>query len=280
VDFNAKARRRKDAKQILARPVQAATCRAMVGELIPPAGLAPLRLCVKGSPRLQNVKDQRAERAHSLNVTHFAGKAQYFVARLTKPWHSERMSTKTEQAAQTETAGSTGRARTGKIAKLPSAIREELNSRLAEGEATEAILQWLNGLPEVRAHLEAHHQGSPISAMNLSRWRAGGFAGWAENMQVQDSLEAMTLACSELDEEAREKMVRRIGTVLMSRLICQMQRFDAMPEGPEKTRFWGEIVWSYIGLRRADLNYEEFMFERKKATQSTMMLQLHEGHKQ
>jgi len=189
------------------------------------------------------------------------------------------MKTKTENATHTETAGSTGRARTGKIAKLPSAVREELNARLAEGEATEAILEWLNGLPEARAHLEAHHQGSPITADNLSRWRQGGFAGWAENMKMQDALDAMTLACSGMDGPARDQMVGRIGMVLMSRLVSQLQAFDTMPEGLEKAKCWGELIWSYVALRRADLNFEEFVLARKKATHSSLMMQLDEEFK-
>jgi hypothetical protein len=203
-----------------------------------------------------------------------------FLALFPERRHSGRMKTKTEQAAPKEMAGYTGRARTGKIAKLPTAIREELNSRLAEGEATEAILEWLNGLPEVRTHLEAHHQGNPITADNLSRWRQGGFTGWAESVKLQDSLDAMDMACSEMDEPARNQLVSRIGLVLLSRLVSQLQAFDAMPEGLEKAKCWGELIWSYVALRRADLNFEEFMLERKKATQSSLMMQLDDGFKQ
>jgi hypothetical protein len=189
------------------------------------------------------------------------------------------MKTKTENAAKTETTGPAGRTRTGKIAKLPPALREELNARLTEGEDTEAILAWLNGHPDVQAHLQAHHEGSPITAVNLSRWRQGGFAGWAENAKMQESLEAMTQACSELKDSDRRDLVRRIGTVLMSRLVSQMQAFDAMPEGIDKAKFWSEIVWSFIALRRADLNNDQFDLERRKATTSELMMQLEERSK-
>jgi Protein of unknown function (DUF3486) len=235
----------------------------------PPAAASRLRDNIP-----QNVKEPRVRPRSREKNNIYLWERNYFLAFMPERRHSGRMKTITEQAPQQEIAGSTGRARTGKIAKLPTAIREELNSRLAEGEATEAVLEWINGLPEVRAHLEAHHQGCPITADNLSRWRQGGYAGWAESVKMQDSLEAMTLACSEMDGPARDALVSRIGTVLMSRLVSQMQAFDAMPDGPEKTRFWGEMVWSYVALRRAELNHEEFKFERKKATMSRLLLQL------
>jgi hypothetical protein len=189
------------------------------------------------------------------------------------------MKTKTEYAPNTEVSGPSGRIRTGKIAQLPDAIREELNARLAEGEGTEPILAWLNGHAEVQAHLQARHEGSPITADNLSRWRQGGFAGWAENKKMQESLEAMTMACADVDSTDRDELAHRIGTVLMRRLVAQMQAFDAMPEGPEKNKFWEQIVWSYIALQRTDLNHAQFMLERRKATTSTMMLQLEESSK-
>jgi len=84
-----------------------------------------------------------------------------------------------EHAAKTETTGPTGRARTGKIAKLPRAAREELNARLADGEATEAILKWLNEQPATRAHLDAH-QGEAPSRRSIfhAGARADSRGGW------------------------------------------------------------------------------------------------------
>ena len=40
--------------------------------------------------------------------------------------------------------------RNGKIARLPRAIRDELNCRLADGEIGGRLVDWLNGLPEVQ----------------------------------------------------------------------------------------------------------------------------------
>lgn len=40
--------------------------------------------------------------------------------------------------------------RNGKIARLPREIREELNRRLDDGEQGVRLVEWLNGLPEVK----------------------------------------------------------------------------------------------------------------------------------
>ncbi|HTB83363.1 MAG TPA: hypothetical protein VK742_06890, partial [Candidatus Sulfotelmatobacter sp.] len=68
--------------------------------------------------------------------------------------------------------------RNGKIARLPRAIRDELNSRLDRGEQGGSLLAWLNGLPPVAQVLAREFGGVAISKQNLCEWRAGGFAEW------------------------------------------------------------------------------------------------------
>ncbi|MGP8238342.1 MAG: hypothetical protein ACLQVW_23420 [Limisphaerales bacterium] len=45
----------------------------------------------------------------------------------------------------------TAMTRNGKIARLPLAIRQQLNLRLQNGELAQDRLSWLNHLPEVQA---------------------------------------------------------------------------------------------------------------------------------
>jgi hypothetical protein len=68
--------------------------------------------------------------------------------------------------------------RNGKIAKLPNHIREELNSRLHNGESGVHVTEWLNGLPEVQATLDQHFGGRKIKQQNMTEWRQGGYAEW------------------------------------------------------------------------------------------------------
>lgn len=72
-----------------------------------------------------------------------------------------------------ERGGGDGRAATGKVARLPFAVRNELCERLLDGEGGAALLRWLNGLPETRAA-----GGAPVNAQNLSAWRRGGYRRW------------------------------------------------------------------------------------------------------
>ncbi|HEV7925331.1 MAG TPA: hypothetical protein VGR14_08255 [Verrucomicrobiae bacterium] len=68
-------------------------------------------------------------------------------------------------------------ARNGKVARLPLAVRLQLNERLRDGHSGALLLEWLNGLFEVQCVLE-REQASPITKQNLSEWRKGGFLEW------------------------------------------------------------------------------------------------------
>ncbi len=75
--------------------------------------------------------------------------------------------------------------RTGKIARLPVSIRDQLNRRLLDNEPGPALLDWLNSLPEVQAILAAEFASQPISPANLSQWKSGGHRDW---LTLQDAL--------------------------------------------------------------------------------------------
>ncbi|HWV99201.1 MAG TPA: hypothetical protein VNZ64_05850 [Candidatus Acidoferrum sp.] len=63
----------------------------------------------------------------------------------------------------------------GKLSRLPRQIRDQLNQRLDDAQEPNAILQWLNSLPEVQAVVNAHFDGKPIDGGNLSEYRKRAF---------------------------------------------------------------------------------------------------------
>jgi hypothetical protein len=69
-------------------------------------------------------------------------------------------------------------AHNGKIARLPRAIRKNLNERLDRSEPGLQLLVWLNALPEVKQVVQKKFASAPINKQNLSNWRQGGFQEW------------------------------------------------------------------------------------------------------
>lgn len=94
-------------------------------------------------------------------------------------------------------------ARNGKIARLPHALRDEVNRRLLDGETSSEILPWLNNLPEVIKEIELHWEGVLLSPQNLSEWRLGGFKDWLRQRAKVESLKTLSNYASELTQAGK-----------------------------------------------------------------------------
>src|SRR5580658_9193119 len=122
---------------------------------------------------------------------------------------------------------------TGKVARLPVAIRQELNWRLLNGEEGRQLVDWLNGLPEVQAVMAAQFQGQPITEMNLSRWKHGGFLAWCEQQMALASVATVFEHSNDLQQADRNGLTDRLNMVLTARLARELQRLDSMKEGDD-----------------------------------------------
>jgi len=83
-------------------------------------------------------------------------------------------------------------ARTGKIARLPLAVREELNMRLRDNENGQTLLAWLNTLPVCVERIASTWNGEPINDANLSMWRSGGFTDWLADQDRVHKIEKLS----------------------------------------------------------------------------------------
>ena len=63
--------------------------------------------------------------------------------------------------------------RTGRIARLPRRLRDELNFFIMDGKPDSLILDWLSKEPAAIDVFNALFRGRPISPQNLSEWRQG-----------------------------------------------------------------------------------------------------------
>ncbi len=76
--------------------------------------------------------------------------------------------------------------RIGKIARLPYAVRNELNQRLLNNEPGPDLVAWLNSRDDVQAVLKLRFESRPITEQNLAEWRQGGFEDWLRFQETRD----------------------------------------------------------------------------------------------
>ena len=154
--------------------------------------------------------------------------------------------------------------RTGKIARLPLAIRQELNRRLRDGQAGQPLLDWLNGLPEVRAVLAAEFQGQPINKQNLSHWRQGGYQDDMADEKAQQEVKLLLAEIGGLREAGQEGLTEQLAYYLSVLAALELKRLKTAPVGEEKAKLWREVRASLVALRRGDMDVERLRLQREK----------------
>ncbi len=156
--------------------------------------------------------------------------------------------------------------RTGKIARLPRKIRDELNHRLDDGQPGTELVAWLNALPDVQDVLAAEFGGRPVNEQNLSDWKQGGFRDW------QGSREALALArelCEQADELkqlAGDGLGDRLSPLLALRLLSAVKALDVLADGTEKTdaQSLHQLCGDLVALRKADQSAARIELDRER----------------
>jgi len=120
--------------------------------------------------------------------------------------------------------------RNGKIARLPGFVREELNTRLDDGEQGESLLDWLQGLPEVQASLQENFHGAPITKQNLSEWRKGGFREWQVRRELCHHAGQLAESVQELNQAVdATSLPGALAATLAARYAALLNAWDGAP---------------------------------------------------
>jgi hypothetical protein len=153
--------------------------------------------------------------------------------------------------------------RNGKIARLPLAIRQELNRRLDEGEQGKELVAWLNGLPKVQAIVAAEFGGKSIREQNLSEWKQGGYRDWAAQQEALEIAKRLGEDATEWNAEGRAPLTDTLALWLVARYAVATRRM-AETGGREGWRLLREMCGDIVELRKGDHSAERLQIERER----------------
>ena len=125
--------------------------------------------------------------------------------------------------------------RTGKIARLPHHLREELNHRLHNGEPGVELIKWLNSLPEVQTILNNHFHGTPIKPQNLSAGNTGGYLDWLTIQELLATARAFATATGQLPALEAE-LANRLPSDLYSPISGNLDPRPDFNANPDNSR--------------------------------------------
>jgi hypothetical protein len=141
--------------------------------------------------------------------------------------------------------------RTGKIARLPFAVRTEVNTRMRDGQPYERIAAWLGT-----------ECGVSVSDQNLTNWRTGGHAEWLkEQERLSDMAAKREFAMQIVKENDGSKLHEANLHLAASQLYDVLTDFDPqrlkelLDEKPEN---YAAIVNSFAKLSKANIEVQKY----------------------
>lgn len=155
--------------------------------------------------------------------------------------------------------------RTGKIARLPRAIRDQLNRRLDDGEPAVDAAAWLNNLPEVKTVLKAEFADRPISEQNLSEWKQGGFLDWQKHQETLALACELTVNADELTQGAGDSLSDKIAPLLIARYMAIIQNLSNFTNSSaDDWKILREMCSDVVALRKGDHSAERLKLDHER----------------
>lgn len=157
------------------------------------------------------------------------------------------------------------RFRTGKIARMSHAIREQLNRLLLDGRWGKDILPWINSQPEARAILDAFYDGEPVSKQNLSNWRRGGYRDWLAHQQNLEAVKLLGVNAKELDEVGEGRLGDRLALCMTARIAAEFNELVSSKEmASERFQKLRALCSQHVALWRTGQNEKWIELERER----------------
>jgi hypothetical protein len=155
--------------------------------------------------------------------------------------------------------------RNGKIARLPKAVRDELNRRLSDGEPGNQLVTWLNDLPEVQNVVTAEFGGRPVREQNLSEWKQGGYQDWLRQQEALELVRGLSAEGEELQAATAEPLTEKLVVWLAARYAVATRKLAGQEGNTELD--WQrlrELCGDVVALRRGDHSAARLKIEQER----------------
>ena len=168
-------------------------------------------------------------------------------------------------------------ARTGKIARLPKTLRDQVNAALRDGATASRVIELLTA---AKAGGATNGDGSEIDLpndQNITNWREGGYAEWCKEQERLDDMRIKREFAMDVVKQNEGGKIHEAGLNLAASQIFEvLQDFDIaalkerLAEDPEN--FIG-VVRALSGITKEAREFEkyrEFVAERKREIEAAI----------
>jgi hypothetical protein len=158
-------------------------------------------------------------------------------------------------------------ARIGKIARLPGAVRAQLNTRLQDNVEGKQIVLWLNSLPEVQKVLAEKFDGRPINEQNLTDWRQGGYEEWLARQDILAQANQLAASHRKLQDVAPGRsFADHLADALAFRYAALLASQGLVLDEPSLRQIHAldHTCQAVVKLRRSDQNAARLQIETER----------------
>jgi hypothetical protein len=171
----------------------------------------------------------------------------------------------------TDTDPASDHALTGKIARLPGDLREQINQRLFDGQSDPEILPWLNELPVVKEMLAARFDAKPITKQNMTNWRQRGYQRWLHQKENVTSTEALGNYAESLTRAGAGRLAPAAAAVASGKLLEFLDTAGPAQTDPNNLV---KCAAAASTLLRMEQNHERLKIARERLGQHYLALRL------
>jgi hypothetical protein len=170
-----------------------------------------------------------------------------------------------------DTEPTSDHALTGKIARLPGDLREQINQRLFDGQGDPEILPWLNELPVVKEILATRFDGQPITKQNMTNWRQRGYQRWLHRKEKVASTEDLSQYAADLTRAGAGRLAPAAAAIASGKLIEFLDTADPAQTDPNNLV---KCAAAASVLLRMEQNHDRIKIARERLSQHYIALRL------
>jgi hypothetical protein len=153
----------------------------------------------------------------------------------------------------------------GKIARLPRAVRDQVNTMIRDGVSYGELRQRFLDL--------GHSEFDDISEKNISNWKTSGYQRWLREQEWRDDMQqtrAEALEFAGIDEAKLEQVTLKTASMRLYQLFKQFDAVDFSVAVENKPEAYTRLFSALPRITREALRYQKY---RDACTQARAELQ-------
>jgi hypothetical protein len=152
----------------------------------------------------------------------------------------------------------------GKIARLPHHVREQVHTRLRDGQPGKQIVAWLNSIPEVQQVLDSSFAGRPISEPNLTRWKKRAHRDWLLEQAALGEAGRLLAESRQLAQAGQGDITDHLATFVAAHYALARRRLDGAPDDGRHWKLLRALCHDISSLRRGDHSVQRLRLRREE----------------